>query len=418
MKRIYINESDLSTLDKFEIGFEKGSISPYGHVISENIGDDLMENIESIAHFLKDKGLNVYPFPEVELNDDTQDGLFIFTGKYLPDEQKIVLYCKDRHPKDILRSYTHEMIHHMQNMDGKNLNFSSSDNIKDDKELEKLEAEAYLKGNIYFRKWTETNHPKKYKESLEEEITADDVDVSSFDSKDILCPDIWDGNQLKSDVRMKLLNIADDFIDYLDINWVKPSDIILTGSICNYNWSEYSDIDLHIMVDFSKVDENIKLLKEYFNSKKTNWNIDHDTLFIYGYPVELYVQDINEKHNSSGVYSLERDEWVIEPNPSNVSTDGIDFNIVKDCVAKFTNKIDELAEMLKGENDGYMLSLIYNMGQLLLKGIKDCRKKGFEKTDKEMNEGNLVFKALRRNESIQKLYDILHETYDKMNSLE
>ena len=217
---------------------------------------------------------------------------------------------------------------------------------------------------------------------------------------------------------MKLLNIADDFIDYLDIDWVKPSDIILTGSICNYNWSEYSDIDLHIMVDFSKVDENIKLLKEYFNSKKTNWNIDHDTLFIYGYPVELYVQDVNEKHNSSGIYSLEKDEWVIEPNPTNVSTDEIDFNIVKDCVVKFTNKIDELAEMLKGEDDEYILSLIHNMSQLLLKGIKDCRKKGFEKTDKEMNEGNLVFKALRRNESIQKLYDILHETYDKMNSLE
>ena len=256
-----------------------------------------------------------------------------------------------------------------------------------------------------------------YGHVVDEEISASDVDVSSFNVQESLCPEIWENYTLKSDVRMKLLNIADDFIDYLDINWVKPSDIILTGSICNYNWSEYSDIDLHIMVDFSQVDENLKLLKEYFNSKKTNWNIDHDTILIYGYPVELYVQDVNEKHVSSGVYSLERDEWIIEPDPENVSTDGVDFNVVKKIVASFTNKVDEICEMFENENDDYMLSLIHNMGKIVLKAIKDCRQQGFEKDGKEMNEGNLVFKALRRNETIQKLYDILHGTYDKMNSL-
>lgn len=413
MKRIYINENDLSTLDRFEIGFDKGDISPYGHVVTEGEGDELQDSIESIAEFMKNEGLNVYPYPKVELNYDDQDGLLITTGHYLPDDKKIVLFCKNRHNKDILRSYAHEMIHHMQNLNGEKLAFCDEDNIADNKKLEKIEAEAYLKGNIYFRKWTESQ-----KENLNEEITTDDVDISSFNSKDNLCPELWDNNHLKSEVRMELLNIADDFIDYLNIDWVKPEDIILTGSICNYNWSEFSDIDLHIIVDFTQVDENVKLLKGYFNSKKTNWNIDHDTLFIYGYPVELYVQDINEKHNSSGVYSLERDEWILEPNPDNVSTDGVDFNVVKDSVVKFTNKIDELSEMLDGEVDGYMLTLIHNMGKLLLKGIKDCRKKGFEKSDKEMNEGNLVFKALRRNESIQKLYDILHETYDKIHSLE
>lgn len=256
-----------------------------------------------------------------------------------------------------------------------------------------------------------------YGHVVDEEISASDVDVSSFSAQESLCPEIWENHTLKSDVRMKLLNIADDFIDYLDINWVKPSDIILTGSICNYNWSEYSDIDLHIMVDFSQVDENLKLLKEYFNSKKTNWNIDHDTILIYGYPVELYVQDVNEEHVSSGVYSLERDEWIIEPDPENVSTDGVDFDVVKKIVASFTNKVDEICEMFENENDDYMLSLIHNMGKIVLKAIKDCRQKGFKKDGKEMNEGNLVFKALRRNETIQKLYDILHGTYDKMNSL-
>lgn len=256
-----------------------------------------------------------------------------------------------------------------------------------------------------------------YGHVIDEEINASDVDVSSFNVQDSLCPEIWEDDLLKSDVRMKLLNIADDFIDYLSIDWVKPDDIILTGSICNYNWSEFSDIDLHILVDFTQVDENVKLLKDYFNSKKTNWNIDHDTLSIYGYPVELYVQDVNEEHVSSGVYSLERDEWIVEPDPEKVSTSDVDFDVVREIVAKFTNKVDEICDMMEDEDDEYMISLIHNMGKIVLNAIKKCRTQGFEKDGKEMNEGNLVFKALRRNESIQKLYDLLHETYDKMNSL-
>ena len=243
-------------------------------------------------------------------------------------------------------------------------------------------------------------------------------DISSLKSQKTLHPDFWKNDVLDSRVRLKLLDIADDFTDFLNIDWVKPEDITMTGSLANYNWSEeYSDIDLHIVVDFSQVDENLKLLKEYFNSKKTNWNIDHDTILIYGYPVELYVQDVNEEHVSSGVYSLEKDEWIIEPDPENVSTDGVDFDVVKKIVASFTNKVDEICEMFENESDDYMLSLIHNMGKIVLKAIKDCRQQGFEKDGKEMNEGNLVFKALRRNETIQKLYDILHGTYDKMNSL-
>lgn len=256
-----------------------------------------------------------------------------------------------------------------------------------------------------------------YGHVIDEEINASDVDVSSFNVQDSLCPEIWEDDLLKSDVRMKLLNIADDFIDYLSIDWVKPDDIILTGSICNYNWSEFSDIDLHILVDFTQVDENIKLLKDYFNSKKTNWNIDHDTISIYGFPVELYVQDVNEEHVSSGVYSLERDEWVVEPDPSAVSTVDVDFKKVKEIVARFVNTVDELCDMLDDNNDEYELSLIHNMSKMILRAIKDCRKKGFVKNGKEMNEGNIVFKALRRNETIQRLYDLIHETYDKMNSL-
>ena len=123
--------------------------------------DSFKDAFKPIADFMKSEGLNVYPFPSIELKWDEQDGLFIKTGYYLPSEKKIVLFCKDRHPKDILRSYAHEMIHHMQNLNGDDLNFTSEDDVKDNDKLEKLESEAYLKGNIYFRKWTEYERSNK-----------------------------------------------------------------------------------------------------------------------------------------------------------------------------------------------------------------------------------------------------------------
>lgn len=123
--------------------------------------DSFKDAFKPIADFMKNEGLNVYPFPSIELKWDEQDGLFIKTGYYLPSEKKIVLFCKDRHPKDILRSYAHEMIHHMQNLNGDDLNFTSEDDVKDNEKLEKLESEAYLKGNIYFRKWTEYERNNK-----------------------------------------------------------------------------------------------------------------------------------------------------------------------------------------------------------------------------------------------------------------
>ena len=74
--------------------------------------------------------------------------------------------------------------------------------------------------------------------------------------------------------RGQLLDIADDFTDSLQVDWVKPKDIIITGSIANYNWSEeYSDIDLHVLYDFKKVDKRVDFVKNYFDAKKKNWNL-------------------------------------------------------------------------------------------------------------------------------------------------
>ena len=130
-------------------------------------------------------------------------------------------------------------------------------------------------------------------ENLETEVEADNVDLKSFELQTRLS-DIWEEDgTLKLAVRDRLLEIADDFWDTIDIDWIEPDGVLLVGSICNYNWSVFSDIDLHLVVDFKEIHKNADFVQDYFNEKKKDWNNTHDELEIMGFPVELYVQDVN-----------------------------------------------------------------------------------------------------------------------------
>ena len=95
--------------------------------------------------------------PKLILRKDKEnaDMLFGRTAFYQPETQTIVVYTTNRHPKDILRSYCHEMIHHVQNERGdlKMGDTSSPTYAQDDDHMRKMEMEAYLKGNMMFRDW-------------------------------------------------------------------------------------------------------------------------------------------------------------------------------------------------------------------------------------------------------------------------
>lgn len=114
--------------------------------------------IKSLAEFIA-KQYKVRPFPKIKISNRNQgdDEVFIKTGYYEPQERLVMLFARGRHPKDVLRSFAHEMIHHYQNLEGRltNDSYSGQEIINDDR-LMKLEEEAYLKGNIVFRSWTET----------------------------------------------------------------------------------------------------------------------------------------------------------------------------------------------------------------------------------------------------------------------
>lgn len=264
----------------------------------------------------------------------------------------------------------------------------------------------------------EYNHYKRYgmgesKNTLTE-ITADEVNLSSFKTREELNPKFWESDErIYSRIRRRLLKIADDFIEFIKIDDKFCKDVLLLGSLANYTWSKHSDVDLHILVDFKKVNKNIGFVKDYFDSKRFVWNQDHDDLKIYGFPVEIYVQDVNEVNSSAGIYSLEKNKWIKKPNDSGGEV--LDVNKIKYKSADLINKIDELEkDFNKGKAD---IEKISEKTKKLHDKIKALRKDGLKTKQGEYSVGNIVFKVLRRGGYIEKLIDIKRSSYDKINSL-
>lgn len=257
-----------------------------------------------------------------------------------------------------------------------------------------------------------------YSELSSNQITNEtaDIDFSSFTPQQELNPKIWPNGKINSRVRLKLLDIADDFFKTLKIGWLKPIDILLTGSMANYNWSKYSDFDLHLLLDFSDVDENVDFVHEYFTAKKKLWNEEHENLMIYGFPVEVYVQDINENLISNGIYSLYKNKWIIEPSKDNLQSLGQDKETIKSKAIETMKKIDALYNATFDINHGSDGEKLLAQIQKLITIIKGIRKQSLTKGG-EMTAGNIFFKILRRTGYIEKLFNAKTLAYDRKESI-
>jgi predicted nucleotidyltransferase len=236
--------------------------------------------------------------------------------------------------------------------------------------------------------------------------------IKSFNPQETLNPKIWekDGDEpkLKPEIREGLLNIANEFIEFLDVDII-VTDIILTGSLSNFNWSKYSDFDLHIVVNLEQYDENqIELYEKIFNLKKLIFNQNHD-IKIKGYEVELYVQNENESHFSSGVYSILFNEWANVPKKEKVS---IDKDLIKQKSKQWMNMIDNLLDSIK-DNDADTAKEMVQKYKDKLKKYRTC---GLEKKGEYSTE-NLVFKILRRNGYIEKLHNNTSKIIDNKLSM-
>lgn len=240
---------------------------------------------------------------------------------------------------------------------------------------------------------------------IEETVSPDDVSLDSFKVKNELNPKFWKNrNRIDQKIRKALLIIAKDFIEYCDLGDYEIDDVVITGSIANYNWNkDYSDIDLHIIMDTTEISEDSSIAKNYCTFAKNLWNKNHTDVSVAGYPVEVYIQDSSEPHRSSGVYSLLDDRWLVKPDKKLMKPDYTSAEVKKDS-AYFMNKIDELIDR---ESDGDVDGL-YDEACRTMDDIKNVRARSMRSTKKsvELTSGNLIFKTLRRTGYIEKLLDL------------
>jgi 6-pyruvoyl-tetrahydropterin synthase len=247
-----------------------------------------------------------------------------------------------------------------------------------------------------------------------QKMTINSKDIKNLKQKNILEPNVWkvnkggDGFVLERNMRINLLKMSWDFYAELKIPREALLDIRLTGSLANYSWSKYSDIDLHLVIDFDKINAEHDLMESYFAAKKNLWNKIHD-IEMYGYDVEIYIENIDEKHHSTGVYSVLNNSWLVEPQT--IKIDFIDFEHLK-------NKANDFAEMIeriiinpcKNQNNNN-IETKKNIEKLIEK-LKRLRKSGLER-DGEYSYENLVYKLLRRKGYLDKIRDIKIKLYEK-----
>ena len=247
---------------------------------------------------------------------------------------------------------------------------------------------------------------KTITEVINDIIDVDEIDVENLKKKDELCPKIWDGDKMIPEVRKALLKNALAFIKFLELEDVKFKDIILTGSLANYNWTEQSDLDVHLLLDFSQIGEDEEFIDDYFRTKKSLWN-ERMPIKVKGHEVEMYIQNINESHTSTGIYSIMRDNWLTKPIEDMIA---IDIGNVKAKAKYIADMIDEIEEY---EDDGERADII----DKFMEKLRLFRKAGLDDGG-EFSTENLVFKGLRHSGYLDKLINMKKESITKELSLE
>tara|TARA_B100000941_G_C28478058_1_gene540457 strand:+ start:566 stop:1549 length:984 start_codon:yes stop_codon:yes gene_type:complete len=234
------------------------------------------------------------------------------------------------------------------------------------------------------------------------------VDPKRYLPKEALYSGLWEGEDLKKQIKDKLLQIAKEFWESLEIDDVDIEDITITGSIANYNWTNFSDIDLHIIIDFSKVPFDKDLVGDFFRAKSGLWNRKHD-IFMSGHQVEIYVQDSGEPHHSTGVFSVQNNSWVVKPQRKDIA---IDDDLVTKKANMLADQIERAEDFMQERN----YALAHEFSDKLKQKIRNFRKSGLESAG-EFSPENLAFKILRNSEYLGLLDDIYVQSYDKLMSL-
>ena len=234
--------------------------------------------------------------------------------------------------------------------------------------------------------------------------------ISSFKVQKELNPDIWlmddEGYKMRPEIRDSLLKIVEDYEEFIDID-IDIEDITLTGSLSNFNWSEFSDVDLHILVDFENPSESIE--KKYLDSRRIIWNSLRD-VNVKGFESEIYVQDSKEQHFASGMYSVMYNEWVVKPEEKEVV---LDPHKILSKSKQWMDMIDQIEDSMERTSPKELMGMVEDLKRRLKKyrgaGLADKGEYSYE---------NLTFKFLRRNGYIGKLMGLKNKLIDKSLTLE
>lgn len=250
-------------------------------------------------------------------------------------------------------------------------------------------------------------------------LKSPNLHLDSFNVKKKLVDKFWVEEKLNKDVKETIKAIVDSFMEFANIETSKIKKIILIGSICNYNWSKFSDVDVHIVIDYSKIDKRKDFVQEYFDSKKQLWNDEHQKLKIFGHKVEIYVQDINDEVSSDGEYDVTHDKWVSKPEKDDSIDELVYSNKgkIKKKSLEIIKQISNVEKTVKKETSKSKLKAQQNKVDELLNKLKELRKKGLSSKDGEYSVGNLVYKCVRRTGYFDKLWDLSVLIFDKMNSI-
>jgi len=246
----------------------------------------------------------------------------------------------------------------------------------------------------------------KFSKSWRNYLQESELSTSGLQIQKGLHPKFWFRRELHLPVRRKLIKIAYDVAKELDI-FDFIDDIIITGSIATYNWHSLSDIDLHIMLDFAKVDQNTSLVKKYLDSQKALWNKNHD-IMINDHEVEIYFQDSSENHESDGIYSVQMGAWSKKPEKKKAK---LDINAAEKKAESIYNEIQLLQDLFAKKK----YRLVYGLSEKLKSKIKTMRSSGLSKQGIYSAE-NLAFKILRNNGLLEILSTLKTLSYDKLMS--
>lgn len=235
--------------------------------------------------------------------------------------------------------------------------------------------------------------------AIDEEVAPEDVLVPIAPLRNELNPKIWNAdNTLKPEVKQALIDIANSYFKSIELD-MEVKDVLFTGSLANYGWTDESDIDLHIIVDYKDLKE-ISFLEDYLYLKKKNW-LDSHNISIFGFEVEPFVKDEERQYDYKAIYSVINNEWIVAPRKDKPT---IDFETVKEKAASIMNNIDMIVDIK--DNDKQLRG-----SEKLKEKLGGLRAIGLANSGEYSNE-NLIYKTLRKSGYLDKLGNTRDAAFD------